>query len=53
MDTDLTTTKKVALVDAMAEVQSMKKLDAIKTCLELAVYFASTVTRKYQTHDEI
>ena len=44
---------KVAIVDGMAEVQSLEKPDWIKTCSDLADHFAATIFEKYQDADEI
>ena len=51
MDTDLST-KKVALVDAMAVVQSMGKPDTIKNCCDLASHFSGTVKNEFHGYDE-
>jgi len=49
----LENTKNVVLVDGMAEVQSVGKLDTIKTCSELADHFMQHVVKKYSKYVEI
>jgi len=50
----LENTKNVVLVDAMAEVQSVGKLDTIKTCSELADHFCMQyVVKKYSEYNKI
>ena len=45
--------KIVAIVDGMAEVQSLNKPDGIKTCAQLADHFSAHVLEKYDSMDEI
>ncbi|KAK3729253.1 hypothetical protein QZH41_000226 [Actinostola sp. cb2023] len=53
MDVEPSSQLRVAVVDAMAELQSLDKPDAIKDCLQLAEHFSSRITRKYQSSDEV
>ena len=43
----------VALVDAMAELQSLDKPDHIKYCTDLANHFATRILKKYEKFNEI
>lgn len=43
----------VAIVDAMADLQSIKKPDEIKTCAHLADHFITHVLKKYSDTDEV
>jgi len=55
MDVEPSSQLRVAVVDAMAELQSLDKPepDAIKDCLQLAEHLSSRITRKYQSTDEV
>ena len=44
---------KVAIVDAMAEIQSNDKLDCINNCSQLADHFINHVMQKYSDSDEV
>ena len=44
---------KVALVDAMAEVQSLDKPDFIKNCSQLADHFTNRILERYSQADEV
>lgn len=44
---------KVAIVDAMAEVQMLDKPDYVKTCKDLAHYFFSKIKNKYKGFGEV
>lgn len=44
---------KVYIVDSMAEVQALEKLDWIKTCSDLADRFTATIFDKNRDADEI
>ena len=44
---------KVALVDAMAEVQSLDKPEQIKNCNQLAEHFVNRILNRYKDADEI
>lgn len=44
---------KVAIIDAMAEVQMLDKPDHIVTCKELATYFFFKLRMKYSSFDEV
>ena len=44
---------KVAIVDAMADLQSINKSDEIKTCAHLADHFITRVLQKYSDSDEV
>ena len=43
----------VAIVDAMADLQSIKKPDEIKTCAHLTDHFLAHVFKKYSDTDEV
>ena len=45
--------KRVAIVDAMADLQTIDKPECIKTCLELANHFIERHWRKYGDYDEV
>ena len=49
LDTGITPTQKVAIVDAMAEVQALEKPDWIKNCSQLANSFTSRIFEKYNS----
>ena len=53
LDTGITATQKVAIVDAMAEVQALEKPDWIKNCSQLANYFTSRIFEKYNGIDQL
>jgi hypothetical protein len=44
---------KVAIIDAVAEVQSLDKPDRIKNCKHLAEHFCSCLFSKYDDNEEI
>ena len=44
---------KVAVIDGMVEVQSLKKDGSVKTCSDLGKIFASKMLKKTNSHDEI
>lgn len=44
---------KVAVIDGMVEVQSLKKDNGIKTCSDLGKLFASKMDRKTYSYDEV
>ena len=48
-----TSRKKTAVVDGMAEVQSLVKPPGIATCNELAEHFVNRLFNKYNGSDEI
>ena len=43
----------VAIVDGMAELQSLEKSNSIKTCADLAVAFINKLENKYWKHTEV
>ena len=49
----LTVQHKVAIIDAMAEVQSIEKQNNTKTCLQVADQFRNKIMQKYKEYDEI
>lgn len=50
---ELQITIKVAIVDGMAELQSLKKPDSIKDYLQLAELFCDRIFTKYADYSEI
>ena len=46
-------TKKIDIVDGMAELQSLDKLATITTCADLAEHFTETILRKHRTCYEL
>lgn len=52
-DQRTTNNYKVAIVDGMAELQSLKKPDSIKDCLQLAEHFCDRIFTKYADYSEI
>ena len=55
MDTssETDTYQKVAIVDGMADLQSLDKPEYVKTCLQLANHFIERFWEKYETYDEV
>ena len=45
--------KCVAIIDTMADVQSMDKPSSIKTCKDLSAHFIAFIQRKYDEYDEL
>ena len=55
MDTisETDTYQKVAIVDGVADLQTLDKPEHVKTCLQLACHFIERFWEKYETHDEV
>ena len=45
--------KCVAIIDTIADVQSMDKPSWIKTCKDLSAHFIAFIQRKYDEYDEL